>query len=791
MNTGNLSRRYRILLELAPVSLLIVSVVLFFGKIILSGESLYGSDFVLQFYPWKNFLYDYVQTHGSIPFWNPYLFSGTPFIANIQASMFYPLGLLYYLIPTEFAYLYSTILHCILGTVFMYMFMRSLSVSKSGAFFSGFIFIFNGYFMAHIYAGHLSFVQNYIWIPLIFLFVVRFIESCRYVYAVIAGVLLGFQILGGFPQIAFYTMLAIMLLCFYFACIYLKTNGLQHIFKIGTGTLALILIGFAIAAIQLLPTYEFAQLSTRAGGISYQFATMDSLPPINILTFLVPLLFGTPMDGTFWINDSTWEFWEYCGYVGIGALAITVITIKKLISDRLGLFFVMLIVTAQFLALGKYNPVYPVIYHLPGFNNFRIPAQIIFLYIFSIAVLLGKGLDFMKGSKALSMRSKQIVFFALFFFLPLIIWSYGFTDSFSTFLSQHIQFTGMTIEQIHQIASVISRAIFMSYCILLAIAVSLYLYDKKRISYSMLTTTLILIAIVDLGSFSSPMIQATDIGSLLKRGESLNLITRNSEISRNAIKGRCFIENAGLWYGFQDIHGYDPLILKRYMEYINRSQGLPPDNKVVNLHYVVNFNNNLIRLLNLKYVVDCKVQRLWKVDPFVPRCYIVHDMEPKEKNEILDFMMEDQFDPLRVVVFEKGNAPATFSCKEPIQASHEKCLITAYGNDEIKLVADMKAPGFLIMSEINYPGWQVFVDGAKKNIHTGNYLFRAVPLDTGRHEIRFIFSPLSFKIGAAISVISLIGIIAFFFLIRQKWPIQKEGTDLDLQGVNGPQQCGK
>ena len=56
--------------------------------------------------------------------------------------MFYPLGFLYYMLPTDVAYLYSTIFHCILGTVFMYMFMRALSVSKSGAFLSGFIFIF-------------------------------------------------------------------------------------------------------------------------------------------------------------------------------------------------------------------------------------------------------------------------------------------------------------------------------------------------------------------------------------------------------------------------------------------------------------------------------------------------------------------------------------------------------------------------------------------------------------------------------------------------------------------------
>jgi hypothetical protein len=757
-----------------PIIVLVLIPIAFFAKIIFSGDTLYGSDFLFYFYPVKHFVYDYFLTNGALPLWNPYLFSGAPFIADIQAAMFYPLGFLYYVIPTETAYLYTTVLHCMVGAIFMYLFMRSLRASKWGAFLSGFIFIFNGYFMAHLYAGHLSFVQTYVWIPLVFLFLVRLTQSASFKYAVSAGLILGIQILGGFPQLVFYTMLAAILFLIYSCCTGIKTQGAQYLFKMVAAAPLFLLIGLSLAAVQLLPTYEFSTLSTRAGGIPYDFAVMDSLPPANLLTFLVPLLFGTPVDGSFWISNSTWEFWEYCGYAGVVALAICVVAMKKLISDRLGLFFMILIATALFLALGKYNPAYPAIYHLPGFKNFRIPAQIIFLYIFSIAVLAGKGLDLLKGAKALSMGSKRTLFFVLLLFLPLIIWSYGFTDHFSYFLSQHIQFAGYTVERIFPIASVISRAIFLSYGILFAVAVFLYLHDKEHIPYSMLTAALIFISIVDLGSFSSPMIQSTDIKPLLNKGKSLHHVTQGPTLSRSAINGRCFIENAGLWYGFQDIQGYDPLILKRYMEYINRSQGLPPDRKIVNLHYIADFNNTLIRLLNLKYVVDCKEQRFRMVDPFIPRCWIVHHMDTKGKNEILDFMLEDQFDPRKIVVFEKGNAPATFFPEEPIPGAHEKCGITDYGIDEIKLVAHMKSPGFLMMSEINYPGWQVYVDGKRKKIFTGNYLFRTVPLNAGHHDIHFTFNPLSFKIGAVISIISLLGVIAFFFLIPRKRPEQRE-----------------
>ena len=80
----------------------------------------------------------------------------------------------------------------------------------------------------------------------------------------------------------------------------------------------------------------------------------------------------------------------------------------------------------------------------------------------------------------------------------------------------------------------------------------------------------------------------------------------------------------------------------------------------------------------------------------------------------------------------------------------------------------MEAPGFLVMSEINYPGWQVYVDGERKKIFTGNYLFRTLPLKKGHHEIRFIFNPSSFKIGAFISVGALFGAMVLILLSCRK-----------------------
>jgi hypothetical protein len=183
--SGNLAKENGLICSIPlngviAITTFLAAVILFFGKYIFFVKPIYGSDFILQFYPWKHFLYEYVRSEGTLPFWNPYVLSGTPFVANIQASMFYPLGFLYYILPSETAYLYSTVLHCTLGGVFMYRFMGRLSVARWGALLAAFIFSFNGYFLAHLYAGHLAFVQNYIWIPAIFLFLHQFLNTGRF-----------------------------------------------------------------------------------------------------------------------------------------------------------------------------------------------------------------------------------------------------------------------------------------------------------------------------------------------------------------------------------------------------------------------------------------------------------------------------------------------------------------------------------------------------------------------------------------------------------------------------------
>ena len=150
-----------------------------------------------------------------------------------------------------------------LGFGYMLFFMRSLAVSRLGSLLGAIVFSFNGYFMGHLYAGHLSFIQNYIWIPVVFLFLHRFTLSRRFTAPVAAGLFLGIQILGGFPQIAFYTLLASILFILYKTASGWSRQSGSEMVKLGSGLVLCLLLGFCLSAVQVLPTLEYSRLSTR------------------------------------------------------------------------------------------------------------------------------------------------------------------------------------------------------------------------------------------------------------------------------------------------------------------------------------------------------------------------------------------------------------------------------------------------------------------------------------------------------------------------------------------------
>ena len=127
--------RWRALLRRAwPIVGLAVLTVVFHASILFSAPTEVIATADIGFY--FEWLHEYARDHflsGRLPLWNPYNYCGTPFAANPQAGVFYPLSWIYLVVEVIEAHKVMIALHSFLAGSFMYLFLRSLGPSRLAA----------------------------------------------------------------------------------------------------------------------------------------------------------------------------------------------------------------------------------------------------------------------------------------------------------------------------------------------------------------------------------------------------------------------------------------------------------------------------------------------------------------------------------------------------------------------------------------------------------------------------------------------------------------------------------
>ena len=160
----------------------------------------------------------------------------------------------------------------------------------------------------------------------------------------------------------------------------------------------------ALGAVQLLTSLQAASESIRGGGVTYEFASMVSFAPENLLTLLAPGFFGNGISPPYW---GRWYWWEMCLFIGVSGLALAVYGAvcgkRELRRALVPLLAIMLV-----LALGANTPLFKLLYHwVPGFDRFRANAKFIIEASLFMAMLAGAGLDRLlhnpKGNKWLAL----------------------------------------------------------------------------------------------------------------------------------------------------------------------------------------------------------------------------------------------------------------------------------------------------------------------------------------------------------------------------------------------------
>ena len=294
------------------------------------------SDLVLENAVWKLHIRRTLAT-GELPLWNPQLFTGLPFLAAGQASTFYPLNLLFYLLPLEVAYGWFTALQIALAGINMYILGRVLRLHSLSALLSGVIFMFSGFLIVSVVFT--MFIAAVVWLPLLLAIVELIIRkqeekgntSFHPIPYVAAGIaVIALIVLAGHPELIYYTALVtgayalVRLLVAWRRLTGAKwqgardegrvaenatatqhaTRNTQHpstrlasatrILKLAAWLLTIAVLGVAAGAVQLLPLIELVPLNFREGSATLQQVLDWAWPSRHVLTFFLPDVFGNP-----------------------------------------------------------------------------------------------------------------------------------------------------------------------------------------------------------------------------------------------------------------------------------------------------------------------------------------------------------------------------------------------------------------------------------------------------------------------------------------------------------------
>jgi len=376
----------------AVVFLLAITLVLFKDFAFAGGRvlSMPTADGWSQYLGWRYYAAEALRS-WRVPLWNPYYLSGLPFMAESQTAVFYPLTLLFAILPIGYAFNWTFIVHIFMGGAFTYLLLRVFGIGGIASLFGAIAFELSSPVILQVVPGHMSNIITVSWTPLLFLCVEVMVRRRSGIAALVTGLVVAWQFLGGHAQYFYYSMLGATL----FFCYRVAEDCVERrSVKVAVGHIARYALavggGMALCAVQVLPMLELVGESVRRATEWGGWAATFSFPPENFGTLVVPDLFGDDLTLRYW---GRWYAWEMIAYFGIGTLVLGMLAVVIKRTRRVW-FFAGLGIFSATAALGGHTPLLGVLQRvLPGFALFRGHSKFVFLLGLSLAVLSALGLQ--------------------------------------------------------------------------------------------------------------------------------------------------------------------------------------------------------------------------------------------------------------------------------------------------------------------------------------------------------------------------------------------------------------
>jgi Bacterial membrane protein YfhO len=767
-----------------------------------------GMDAAAMFYPFYYFLGESLWS-GSIPAWNPYQFSGTPFAADPSTGWSYlPAMVLFTLLPLVGAAKGLMFLHLLLAGLSTYALARVLGMGIPGAVLAA---------VAYQYGGFLYLVNpccfNYIgvmaWLPLAVLGAELAIRSRRWprrlLWWGISGLALSQALASWFGQGSYYALLVLGGYVVYRTLLSPPSDvrGIRarvwRLFVHGGGVL---LFGFALAAAGVLPRLEYNVLSNLAGGYPAELRVLGG--------------WAIPEDWLLLLKPGLW----YAGLIVL-ALALVAPLVARL---RFAVpYFAALALCTLILTSQLRTPLHSVLYLLPYFERLHphTPDRVILVFYLSAALLAGAaltGLGEQVGRKpsllALPVLAALLLATASTLFSPR---PGGWVDLYPL----HLQ-NGVSIPLVSLLFLVSALVLVAAYALIPA-----RLAAWRGVAFALLT----LVVLADLlaanrviinvqenatgGAVAGDRMSEMDLAAYYRPSGAARFLQSKGEEEPFRYFGydpglekydpeleEWWQISSAVWFtepatqalevnnratllGLQNVQGYNPTHIARYDEYMNTLNGHGQDYHFTDV-YERGLYSPLLDLLNARYVIvpaqpsqenpegvrrferdfesahptvyEDDQTRVLESREALPRAWIVHSARQEGSGqEALDLLGSGEVDPKQTALLEE-EPPQGMS--RPDDPSADQVSVNEYAANRIKLTTSTETPGLLVLSEVYHPAWKAYVDGHPASVYTTNQLLRSVAIPAGEHEVELRYESWALRMGIAISLVALLALVA-------------------------------
>ncbi|MCX5905026.1 MAG: hypothetical protein NTV89_16500, partial [Proteobacteria bacterium] len=713
------------------------------------------------------------------PLWNPFQFCGQPFFANPQYAILYPLSSLFFILPFDIAFNSIIIIHFFLGGLFIYLLLRDLGSGPAGALIAGLSFMLSGYLLS--IHSLLPTLLTVVWTPLIILFFRRALLNPGLKNELITAVFMTVSFLGGGLENVYGNIIILLLMVLFYA------GRRQSIIR-RTGSMLLVMTVFVLlSAVQLIPFLELFYHSIRGSGLSFMEATIWSFAPRDALLFFLHDAYGYFLNmDKYWAN----QCWIKTLYTG--SLPFVLCTLFFFLGTGRR-FYVALMAAALFLALGCYNPLYQLLYtYVPIFNGLRYPVKFLYIFILALCITAGLGFERLKdyaqhGLRRHSLTTSFLICSVLSGIMLLVmVFSHEEIEGL-------LRLWGFDAPAYNYIAVNLHHAKrFLFYTMMFLFVLWAGCADQWK---KWVQCLLILLLAADL--FGIMGFYSVDKASnYFSKTKIADIITRDSTPFRTFTTGKTVDNNTTVQVPYQFVNAD-----------VSKEKHLPPYNLLYRQHdmwgidvirlqrpselYAALISSKSLAATNLidlyggdkEELIKKNTIKLYRHRNPPPRARLLSNFKVLEAQAMLNALSAQSFHPDTEVFLEELPqwSKESVTKKTGQGGVGEKVALKYESNNRVYFRVAATRDTLLVLSDTWYPGWKAFAYPVRNNqadekraqqkkILRADYAFRAIALEPGEYEVRFVYDPVSFKAGMAVSILAALGIAWLLFINKKRRP---------------------